>query len=128
MKNANIKHLDLLSFKQAMNDEKPTVVKFFNPKCHLCVGLAPIFESLCNHYADTYNFAKLNVAKHPKIAKVFKIEGVPELFVVKKDFVYQIPYPDEEETDPKSGYPKIYIIQYLEKMKEVLNSMEDKNV
>lgn len=125
MKNANIKHLDLSSFKQAMNDDRPTVVKFFNPSCHLCNGLSPIYNELCTLYGDHFDFAKLNVAKHPRIAKVFKIQGVPELFVVKKDFVHQIPYPDDDHADPNSGYTKEYIVENLRKIKYLINQMEE---
>jgi thiol-disulfide isomerase/thioredoxin len=124
MKRNEIKHLDLLSFKQMMNDERPTVVKFFNPKCHLCVGLSPIYEQLNEQYGDFYDFAKLNTTKHPKIARVFKIEGVPELFVIMKDFVQQIPYPDDDLADPNCGYPKDYIVEHLEKIKELLSHMQ----
>jgi thioredoxin 1 len=121
MRKCEIKHLDLQSFKDAMNDDKPTVVKFFNPTCHLCNGLSPIFNELSNQYCDVFNFAKLNVVKHPRVAKVFKIEGVPELFVIKKDFVNQIPYPDDDNSDPRSGYTKDYIEFHLDKIAEILN-------
>ena len=114
MQKFDIKHLNLPSFKEMMGRDRPTIVKFFNPTCHLCNGLNPIFEQLC----------QLNVAKHPRVAKVFKIEGVPELFIIKKDFVQQIPYPDDETASEKSGYSKDYLIQHIEKIKELLSQME----
>ena len=120
-----IKQLDLESFKQAMNSDTPTLVKFYNPSCHLCNGLRPIFADLQQTYGDRLKFAKLNVVKHPRIAKVFKIEGVPELFVIKKDFVQQIPYPDDDIADPHCGYPKQYIIDHLEKTIDIFNYMND---
>jgi|APGre2960657404_1045060.scaffolds.fasta_scaffold01925_12 thiol-disulfide isomerase/thioredoxin len=124
MKRFDIRHLDLPSFKEMMERDKPTIVKFFNPTCHLCNGLNPIFEQLCQQYGESFDFAKLNVAKHPRVAKVFKIEGVPELFIIKKDFVQQIPYPDDETASEKSGYSKDYLIQHIERIKELLSEME----
>ena len=124
MKRFDIRHLDLPSFKEMMERDKPTIVKFFNPTCHLCNGLHPIFEQLCQQYGESFDFAKLNVAKHPRVAKVFKIEGVPELFIIKKDFVQQIPYPDDETASEKSGYSKDYLIQHIERIKELLSEME----
>lgn len=120
-----IKQLDLESFKQAMASDKPTLVKFYNPNCYLCNGLRPIFNDLQQTYGNTLNFAKLNVVKHPRIAKVFKIEGVPELFIIKKDFIQQIPYPEDEVADPNSGYSKQYIVDYLEKTIDIFNYMND---
>jgi thiol-disulfide isomerase/thioredoxin len=125
MKKSEIKHLDLLSFKNVMENDRPTIIKFFNPKCHLCDGLRPIYDELNQKYSDVFDFAKLNVVKNIKIAKVFKIDGVPELFVVKKDFIQMIPYPDDDIADPISGYPKDYIIEHLEKIKHILKQMEE---
>ena len=59
MKKSNISELNLALFRQAMNDTKPTIVKFYNPTCHLCVGLTPIYEALSAKYKD-FNFAKVN--------------------------------------------------------------------
>jgi len=111
MKTNNIKHLNLVSFKEIMDSDVPTIVKFTNPSCHLCDGLKPIFDELQNYYSDTFNFANLNVTKYGSIAKVFKIEGVPEIFVLMKDYAKPIPYPDNPS--PISGYSKEYIIMYL---------------
>jgi thiol-disulfide isomerase/thioredoxin len=107
-----------------MGNHRPTVIKFFNPKCYLCDGLRPIYEELSQKYSDVFDFAKLNVVKNIKIAKVFKIDGVPELFVVKKDFVQSIPYPDDDIADPISGYSKDYIIEHLEKIKHIFKQMD----
>lgn len=115
-----IKQFDLDLLKKAMNSEKPTLVKFYNPNCYLCNGLKPVLTELQNQYDDNFDFAKVNVLKYPKIAKVFKINGVPELFVIKKDFVQQIPYPSDDDADPVSGYPKEYLISHLDNLIQTL--------
>jgi thioredoxin 1 len=127
MKRFDIKHLNVTSFKQMMVNEKPTVIEFFNPSCHLCMGLTPILEQLCQQYGNDFDFAELDVAQHPRVAKTFNIQGVPELFIIKKGFVQQIPYPDDESASEKSGYSKDYIVEHLEKIKQFLNHMEDQN-
>lgn len=120
MKNNNIIHLDVASMKEALNGDVPTVVLFFNPSCYLCDGLRPIIEQLQQTYGNFYNFAKLNVVKHPRVAKVFNIDGVPEIYVIKKNYIFNIPYPDDEEMDVKSGYPKEYLIKHLNEIKNSL--------
>jgi thioredoxin 1 len=124
MNNNNLTSLDLASFKRIMDNETPTVVKFMNPTCHLCKGLAPIFKDISQQYADVFDFALLNVKQYPKIAKVFELDGVPDLIIVRKNYVKKIPYPQDNEIDPKSGYPKDYIIKHLESIIQEINQME----
>jgi thioredoxin 1 len=123
----NITNLDLLRFKQIMDSKIPTLVKFINPTCHLCKGLSPIFDEIVDEYEHYFDFAVLNVRKFPKIAKVFELDGVPDLIVVKKNYVKKIPYPKDNEVDPISGYPKDYIIKHLENIIEEIEQMEPIN-
>jgi thioredoxin 1 len=124
MKRFEIKNVGVSSLKQMMINDKPTIIEFFNPSCHLCSGLAPILEQLCQQYGNHFDFAQLDVAMHPKLAKTFNIKGVPELFIIKKGFVQHIPYPDDETANDESGYSRDYIIKHLEKIKHY---MEDQN-
>lgn len=120
-----VKNLDIASLSAALNNEKPTVVKFMNPSCHLCTGLAPVFEIIAKEFFYEFEFANFNVKQFPKVAKVFKIEGVPDLFVVKKNYVKQVPYPSEEFVDSVSGYSKKYIVDYLNQIMLELNNIQD---
>ena len=116
MKNHEIKSLDLIAFREAMNDSRPTVVKFYNPNCHLCVGLRPIFKNLASKYQNDFNFATLDVTNgtNSRIAKVFKIDGVPEIYVIMNGYVKNVQYPSDEIANNVSGYPKDYLIQQLD--------------
>lgn len=120
-----ISNFDIALLSNALNKDKPTVVKFMNPTCHLCTGLAPIYVDIANEFSSEFEFAKINVRQFPKVAKVFKIEGVPDLFVVKKNYVKQIPYPPDELIDDVSGYSKQYIVDYLYKILAELNDLEE---
>lgn len=114
MKNDDIKNLNLTTFREAMNANKPTVVKFYNPSCHLCKGLKPIFKNLAFKYNNDFNFGMLDVTANSRIAKVFKIDGVPEIYVIMNGYVKNIKYPDEDIASEKSGYPKDYLIEQLD--------------
>ena len=124
MKKSNISELNLALFRQAMNDTKPTIVKFYNPTCHLCVGLTPIYEALSAKYKD-FNFAKFDVTQDStarSISKVFKIDGVPEIYVIMKNYVKNIPYPEEDRVSEISGYPKDYLIEHLDSILNEINA------
>lgn len=110
--NSIVKDIKLGDFEEVTNSSKPYVIKFVNPTCYLCKAFGPIFEDLAKEYKDNFKFGSVNVSKERNLSKAFKIDGVPELFIVLKDDVYNIEYP--EEPDPKSGYTKEYVVEYLE--------------
>ena len=110
---SSIKQLTINHFDVVSNSDKPYVIKLYSPTCHLCVALRPIYNDICEKYKDTFNFGSINVVKEKKLADAFEIEGVPELFIIHKQKVYTIPYP-EQDPDPKSGYSYDYIIKHLD--------------
>jgi len=123
MKKSNVSELNLALFREAMSGTKPTVVKFYNPTCHLCVGLAPIYDSLSAKYKD-FNFAKFDVTQDStarSIAKVFKINGVPEIYVIMKHYVKNIPYPEDDNASDISGYTKDYLVEHLDTILNEIN-------
>ena len=80
----------------------------------MCNGLRPIFKNLASKYKDDFNFGTLDVTANSRIAKVFKIDGVPEIYVIMNGYVKNIKYPDEDRASEKSGYPKDYLIEQLD--------------
>ena len=52
--------------------------------------------------------------------KLFKIDGVPEIFIIDNGEVYNVKYP--EDPNPISGYSKDYIIQHLEGFSNTLRN------
>lgn len=115
--NPLVKELGYKDFEEITRSKKPYVIKFYNPTCHLCKGLRPIFEQLAEQYKDKFKFGKINSRTEKELFKLFKIDGVPELFIVDGEDLYNIPFP-EEGSDPVSGYSKEYIIQHLDGLNE----------
>lgn len=107
-----IKQLTINDFELVSNSDKPYVIKLYSPTCHLCKALAPIYNKICEEYKDKYNFGSINVASQSKLANVFDIDGVPELFIIHNGKVHNIKYP-EDNPDPDSGYSYEYIIEQL---------------
>jgi len=108
-----VKELGFTDFDEITKSDKPYVVKFTNPTCHLCKALKPIYAKIADSYSDKFNFGNVNTRVERKLTKLFAIDGVPELFIISEDSVYNIPYP-EDDPDPSSGYSEEYIIEHLE--------------
>ena len=110
-----IKEIGLEDFDEVTKSSKPYVVKFYSPNCHLCKGLKPIFDELATSYSDSFNFGAVNSFSQKKLFKLFKINGVPEIFIIHNNKIKNIKYPSSVIADPQSGYPKDYLIHHLEK-------------
>ena len=115
--NSIVKELGLNDFEEITKFNKPYVIKFTSVTCHLCKALKPIFEQIADEYKDRFKFGNINSSTQRKLFKMFGIDGVPEIFIVDGDNVYNIPYP-EDNPDPKSGYSRDYIIQHLENYRD----------
>ena len=57
----------------------------------------------------------INSRMQKKLFNLFKINGVPELFIIHNNKITNIKFPSKVVADPISGYSKEYIIQNLEK-------------
>lgn len=115
--NQIIKELSFEDFEEITKSDKPYVIKFTSKTCYLCKALKPIFEVIADEYKDAYKFGNINSSTQRRLFKMFGIDGVPEIFIIDGDNVFNIPYP-EQNPDPKSGYSKNYITQHLENYNE----------
>jgi len=118
--NPLIKELGMKDFDEITKSNKPYVIKFTNPNCHLCKGLKPIFAEIAEEYKDKFKFGNINSKIERQMFKLFKIDGVPEIFIIDNGEVYNIKYP--EDPNPISGYSKDYIIQHLEGFSNTLRN------
>jgi thioredoxin 1 len=57
----------------------PVVVDFYAPWCGPCKMLAPLLDSLAEHFAGRIQFYKVNVDEAPELAGRFQVTGVPML-------------------------------------------------
>jgi len=113
--NPFVKELTIEDFDEITKSDKPYVIKFYSPTCHLCKGLKPIFNEIAESYKDKFYFGTINSRTQRKLFQLFRIDGVPEIFVVYNNKLKNIKYPSSVIADPVSGYSKDYIIQNLEK-------------
>jgi thiol-disulfide isomerase/thioredoxin len=58
------------------------VIKFYSNNCHLCHALKETYEEVSSDYNDLYFFA-FNIKDDPKISKVLKFKGVPNISMLK---------------------------------------------
>ena len=58
------------------------VIDFYADWCGPCRMLAPVFEELANEYTDV-KFCKVNVDNEPELAKMFKVQSIPMVALVK---------------------------------------------
>ena len=58
------------------------VIDFYADWCGPCRMLAPIFEELAGEYTDV-KFCKVNVDNEPELAKMFKVQSIPMVALVK---------------------------------------------
>ena len=109
--NSLIKEIGLQDFDEVAKSEKPYIIKFTNSTCHLCKELKPIFEEIAEEFKQNFKFGNVNSKKERQLFNMFKIDGVPEIFIIYNDNIINMSYPDKP--DPKSGYSKQYIIDHL---------------
>ena len=58
------------------------VIDFYADWCGPCRMLAPIFEELAGEYTDV-KFCKVNVDNEPELAKMFNVQSIPMVALVK---------------------------------------------
>lgn len=99
----------------AQQFDKPLLIKFYNPSCHLCNGMKPIFREICSTFSDDYEFGVVDTTKSNKLSRFFNITGVPHLFIVSNGDKVEIPYP--QNPDPETGYSFYDIADFLHSYK-----------
>lgn len=117
---SNIIEITFSNFKDTvMNADKPVVIKFTTSTCPLCKGFKPIFERAAEDYERTFIFGNVNTVLQDNLMKFFKVDGVPEVYIVnpKEDEptkrAYLVPYPTKG--NDRSGFPEDYFRKQLDK-------------
>jgi len=103
----SILNMKLKSFKKIIDSDKPYVIKFTDPDCHLCVKLKPVFHRISKEHGDKFLFGNVDVPTNPELADLFIDDGVPTIYVIDKDRLFEIPYPKD------TGYDYDYLSDYL---------------
>jgi len=93
------------------------VIKFYSNGCHLCHALRDTYAEVAGDYEDLHFFA-FNVQDDPKISKVLKFDGVPNIsmFKIKKGKKTQVKKITEpEEPHKTTWYTAQDIRNFIEK-------------
>lgn len=75
---------ELEAFDQEINDNnvKLIVVDFYSPSCGPCKRLGPCLTELAKEFPSV-KFIKVNITTYQKIANLYRIRSVPQLFFFK---------------------------------------------
>lgn len=67
---------------EVINSEKPVLLDFWAPWCGPCQTVLPLVDEIAREREDI-KVAKVNVDEEMKLARQFKVMGIPTLVVMK---------------------------------------------
>ena len=70
---------DAAGFDVAVDAPVPVLVDLWAPWCGPCLQQAPVLEQVAGAHAGALKVVKVDVEKHPEIARRHRVQGIPML-------------------------------------------------
>ena len=96
---------------KVLNSDRPCVVTFKNEGCHLCRGLRKVIARLENKFDNKLRFFSVDSLEEEGLSELFKVDGVPTMFMFVNGDGREIPYP--EDPSHFTGYKEEDLVVYL---------------
>lgn len=82
-----MKQFDSITYNEAINEDKLTLVKYKANWCGPCRVLTPILEGVLENYGDTINTGEVDIDTHSDLAFRDGIRGVPTIVFYRNGVV-----------------------------------------
>lgn len=80
-----MKELTTETFKAEVIDlARPCLVDFYATWCGPCRNQAPILEQLSADFDGKVDVAKIDVDRHPDVARMFNVQSMPTMLLFKR--------------------------------------------
>mgnify|MGYP003638611668 CR=1 FL=1 len=80
---------------KVLGNSTPCVIKFYRNTCFQCTTLKPIVLKLAKKYEGQLRFFLVHDKKdNAELGKLFKIDGVPSIFLFSRGGRIEVPYPE----------------------------------
>lgn len=68
--------------REVINSDKPVLLDFWAAWCGPCRMLSPVIDEIAEEREDI-KVGKVNVDEQPELARQFRVESIPSVFVLK---------------------------------------------
>jgi thioredoxin len=68
--------------KEVLQSELPVLIDFWAEWCQPCKQQTPVVEALADELAGKVKFVGVDVDRSPRIAAAFRVQAIPQLFVI----------------------------------------------
>lgn len=65
------------------SNELPVLIDLWSQSCQPCLILGPVLEKLAREYDGGFLLVKVNVDEQPSLAQAFRVQSIPQLFVLR---------------------------------------------
>jgi thioredoxin 1/putative thioredoxin len=69
--------------KEVLRSEVPVLIDFYADWCQPCKVQSPIVEEVARELGGQIKVVKIDVDKSPRIAATFRVQSIPQLFVIE---------------------------------------------